>query len=63
MSDMSVMICMAWTIAQLVVEKGNVSHILNLDKLCYLSKSTFFYNFMFYNFIFKILYFYKILFL
>lgn len=63
MSDMSVMICMAWTIAQLVVEKGDVSHILNLGKLCYLSKSTFFYNFMFYNFIFKILYFYKILFL
>lgn len=46
MSDMSVMICMAWAIAQLVVEKGDVGDILNSGKLHYLSKGTFFYDFM-----------------
>lgn len=33
-------------IAQLVVEKGDVGDILNSDKIYYLLKGTFFYNFM-----------------
>lgn len=42
MSDIPVVICMAWAIAQFVVEKGDVGDTLNSGKLCCLSKGTFF---------------------